>query len=81
MSNFPLQKLLSKQGEAFVICIFLDIGKSFFKLILMIVFKKHSHKLPFNKDQINTNLSLSLKEVLDGLNTYPAYVSREFSKN
>lgn len=32
------------------------------------------------QDQIDTNLSLSLKEVSEGLNVHPAYVSREFSK-
>ncbi len=32
------------------------------------------------QDQIDTNLSLSLKEISEGLNVHPAYVSREFSK-
>ncbi len=32
------------------------------------------------QDQIDTNLSLSLKEIAEGLNVHPAYVSREFSK-
>ncbi len=32
------------------------------------------------QDQIDTNLSLSLKEVSKGLNVHPAYLSREFSK-
>jgi AraC-like DNA-binding protein len=32
------------------------------------------------QDQIDTNLSLSLKEISQGLNIHPAYVSREFSK-
>jgi YesN/AraC family two-component response regulator len=32
------------------------------------------------QDQIDTNLSLSLKEISEGLNVNPAYVSREFSK-
>ena len=32
------------------------------------------------QDQIDTNLSLSLKEISEGLNIHPAYVSREFSK-
>jgi AraC-like DNA-binding protein len=32
------------------------------------------------QDQIDTNLSLSLKEISEGLNINPAYVSREFSK-
>jgi len=32
------------------------------------------------QDQIDTNLSLSLKEVSESLNVHPAYLSREFSK-
>jgi hypothetical protein len=32
------------------------------------------------QDQIDTNLSLSLKEISEGLQINPAYVSREFSK-
>jgi AraC-like DNA-binding protein len=32
------------------------------------------------QDQIDTNLSLSLKEVSQSLNVHPAYLSREFSK-
>jgi len=32
------------------------------------------------QDQIDTNLSLSLKEVSKGLSIHPAYLSREFSK-
>jgi AraC-like DNA-binding protein len=32
------------------------------------------------QDQIDTNLSLSLKEISEGLHIHPAYVSREFSK-
>ncbi|TXK50054.1 helix-turn-helix domain-containing protein [Pontibacter qinzhouensis] len=32
------------------------------------------------QDQIDTNLTLSLKEIAEGLNLHPAYVSREFSK-
>lgn len=32
------------------------------------------------QDQIDTNLSLSLKEISEGLQIHPAYVSREFSK-
>jgi AraC-like DNA-binding protein len=32
------------------------------------------------QDQIDTNLSLSLKEVSDSLRVHPAYLSREFSK-
>lgn len=32
------------------------------------------------QDQIDTNLNLSLKEISEGLNINPAYVSREFSK-
>lgn len=32
------------------------------------------------QDQIDTNLSLSLKEISEGLDIHPAYVSREFSK-
>lgn len=32
------------------------------------------------QDQIDTNLSLSLKEISEGLHINPAYVSREFSK-
>ncbi|CAN5775534.1 hypothetical protein BH24BAC1_BH24BAC1_25720 [soil metagenome] len=32
------------------------------------------------QDQIDTNLSLTLKEVAEGLQVHPAYVSREFSK-
>jgi AraC-like DNA-binding protein len=32
------------------------------------------------QDQIDTNLSLSLKEIAEGLQVNPAYVSREFSK-
>ncbi|MDJ1481774.1 chromate resistance protein [Cytophagaceae bacterium YF14B1] len=32
------------------------------------------------QDQIDTNLSLSLKEISEGLNIHPAYLSREFSK-
>ena len=33
------------------------------------------------QDQIDTNLSLSLKEVSQSLNVHPAYLSREFSKH
>jgi AraC-like DNA-binding protein len=32
------------------------------------------------QDQIDTNLSLSLKEISEGLQVHPAYLSREFSK-
>ena len=32
------------------------------------------------QDQIDTNLSLSLKEISEGLQIHPSYVSREFSK-
>lgn len=32
------------------------------------------------QDQIDTNLSLSLKEISQSLNVHPAYLSREFSK-
>lgn len=32
------------------------------------------------QDQIDTNLSLSLKEVSESLNVHPSYLSREFSK-
>ncbi len=32
------------------------------------------------QDQIDTNLSLSLKEISEGLEIHPAYISREFSK-
>ena len=32
------------------------------------------------QDQIDTNLSLSLKEIAEGLQIHPTYVSREFSK-
>ena len=32
------------------------------------------------QDQIDTNLSLSLKEISEGLDIHPAYLSREFSK-
>ncbi|GAA4432647.1 hypothetical protein GCM10023188_21260 [Pontibacter saemangeumensis] len=32
------------------------------------------------QDQIDTNLTLSLKEISEGLNVHPAYVSRAFSK-
>jgi len=32
------------------------------------------------QDQIDTNLSLSLKEIAQGLDIHPTYVSREFSK-
>jgi AraC-like DNA-binding protein len=32
------------------------------------------------QDQIDTNLSLRLKEVSQSLNVHPAYLSREFSK-
>jgi AraC-like DNA-binding protein len=32
------------------------------------------------QDQIDTNLSLSLKEISEGLKVHPAYLSREFSK-
>jgi AraC-like DNA-binding protein len=32
------------------------------------------------QDQIDTNLSLSLKELSEGLQVHPAYLSREFSK-
>jgi len=32
------------------------------------------------QDQIDTNLSLSLKEISEGLHIHPAYLSREFSK-
>ena len=32
------------------------------------------------QDQIDTNLSLSLKEISEGLQIHPSYISREFSK-
>ncbi|WP_161891097.1 chromate resistance protein ChrB domain-containing protein [Pontibacter russatus] len=32
------------------------------------------------QDQIDTNLSISLKEIAEGLQMHPAYVSREFSR-
>lgn len=32
------------------------------------------------QDQIDTNMSLSLKEISEGLDVHPAYASREFSK-
>ncbi|MDJ1468860.1 chromate resistance protein ChrB domain-containing protein [Xanthocytophaga flava] len=50
--------------------------------------KSHPGKMPgwakdlkeIIQDQIDTNLSLSLKEISEGLNIHPAYLSREFSK-
>lgn len=50
--------------------------------------KKSSHKIPswakelkeIIQDQIDTNLSLNLKELSQSLNVHPAYLSREFSK-
>jgi AraC-like DNA-binding protein len=49
---------------------------------------KNSRKIPLwakelkeiIQDQIDTNLSLSLREVSQSLNVHPAYLSREFSK-
>ncbi len=32
------------------------------------------------QDQIDTNLSLNLKEIAEGLNVHPAYVSRQFAR-
>jgi AraC-like DNA-binding protein len=32
------------------------------------------------KDQIDTNLTLSLKKISESLNVHPSYLSREFSK-
>ncbi len=32
------------------------------------------------QDQVDTNLSLSLKEIAEGLNVHPAYVSRQFAR-
>lgn len=50
--------------------------------------KSENHKTPkwakelkeIIQDQIDTNLSLSLKEIAEGLQIHPTYVSREFSK-
>lgn len=50
--------------------------------------KKEKKKIPawarelknLIQDQIDTNLSLSLKEVSESLNVHPSYLSREFSK-
>ncbi|MCF0056117.1 chromate resistance protein ChrB domain-containing protein [Dyadobacter sp. CY356] len=42
---------------------------------------KWAHELKdIIQDQIDTNLSLSLKEIAEGLQIHPSYVSREFSK-
>src|SRR5688500_7406089 len=60
----------------------LDVYKKFLKQ------KSGTKKIPgwakelkeIIQDQIDTNLTLSLKEISEGLNIHPAYVSREFSK-
>ena len=60
----------------------LDVYKNFLKQ------KSGSKKIPawakelkeIIQDQIDTNLSLSLKEVSQSLHVHPAYLSREFSK-
>lgn len=62
--------------------VLLDVYKKFLKQ------KSDSKKIPgwakelkdTIQDQIDTNLSLSLKEVSQHLNVHPAYLSREFSK-
>lgn len=41
---------------------------------------KWANELKIIQDQIDTNLSLSLKEISEGLQIRPSYVSREFSK-
>jgi len=60
----------------------LDVYKKFLKK------KFGSKKIPswakelkeIIQDQIDTNLSLNLKEISQSLNVHPAYLSREFSK-
>ncbi|HEY9047228.1 MAG TPA: chromate resistance protein ChrB domain-containing protein [Ohtaekwangia sp.] len=60
----------------------LDVYKKFLKK------KSGSRKIPawaqelkeIIQDQIDTNLSLSLREVSQSLNVHPSYLSREFSK-
>jgi YesN/AraC family two-component response regulator len=60
----------------------LDVYKKFLKQ------KSSSKRIPawakelkeIIQDQIDTNLSLSLKEVSQSLNVHPTYLSREFSK-
>ena len=60
----------------------LDVYKKFLK------HKSSTRKIPgwakeikeIIQDQIDTNLSLSLKEVSQSLNVHPTYLSREFSK-
>lgn len=60
----------------------LDVYKKFLKQ------KSSTRKIPgwakeikeIIQDQIDTNLSLSLKEVSQSLNVHPTYLSREFSK-
>lgn len=60
---------------------FLDVYKKFLK-------EKKGRKIPswaqelkeIIQDQIDTNLTLSLKEVSQSLNVHPTYLSREFSK-
>ena len=60
----------------------LDVYKKFLKK------KSGSRKIPawaqelreIIQDQIDTNLSLTLKEVSQSLNVHPSYLSREFSK-
>jgi AraC-like DNA-binding protein len=65
-----------------------------FEILLMDVYEKflkqksESKKIPawakelkeIIQDQIDTNLSLSLKEVSESLHVHPAYLSREFAK-
>jgi YesN/AraC family two-component response regulator len=60
----------------------LDVYKKFLKQ------KSGTRKIPewakelkeIIQDQIDTNLTLSLKEVSQSLNVHPSYLSREFSK-
>lgn len=62
--------------------VLLDVYKKFLKQ------KTGSRKIPtwakelkeIIQDQLDTNLSLSLKEVSQSLNVHPTYLSREFSK-
>ena len=62
--------------------LFLDVYQKFLKQ------KSRARKVPawakelkeIIQDQIDTNLSLSLKEISHNLNVHPSYLSREFSK-
>ena len=62
--------------------------KNYFWPFLILILIRKSQKIPkwtkelkaIIQDQIDTNLSLSLQEISEGLQIHPSYVSREFSK-